>query len=200
MKLSWKEFLVIFVLAILAAIVIGGIMIFKKTPTNQLSGNEILPSPNLTQGESQMKLSSSAFENNQLIPAKYTCDGENVNPPLVIVDIPEDTQSLVLIVDDPDAPSGAFTHWLVWNIDPQAKEIAEGSVPQNATQGKNDFGKNGWGGPCPPSGTHHYFFKLYALDQKLDLSASADKKDLEKAMQGHILSQTQLIGLYNRGR
>jgi len=199
MNSSFSKVIIVIIL-ILLAVVVGGIMIFKKTPTNQLSGSEILSSPNLTQGEDKMKLASTAFENNQSIPAKYTCDGENVNPPLVIVDIPEDTQSLVLIVDDPDAPGGTFTHWLVWNIDPQAKEIAEGSVPQNASQGKNDFGKNGWGGPCPPSGTHHYFFKLYALDQKIDLPQSANKGDLEKAMQGHILSQTQLIGLYSRSR
>jgi Raf kinase inhibitor-like YbhB/YbcL family protein len=200
MKFSRKEILVIVVLAVLAVVVVGGIMIFKKTPTNQLSGNEILSSPNLTQGESQMKLSSSAFENNQSIPAKYTCDGENVNPPLVIVDVTEGTQSLALIVDDPDAPGGTFTHWLVWNIDPQTTEITEGGIPSEATQGKNDFGKNGWGGPCPPSGTHRYFFKLYALDKKIDLSQSANKGDLEREIKGHILSQTQLVGLYNKGR
>jgi len=129
------------------------------------------------------------------IPSKYTCDGYNVNPPLNIRGIPEGTKSLVLIVDDPDAPIGTWVHWVVWNIPPK-EEIGEDSVP--GTEGLNDFRKHSYGGPCPPSGTHRYFFKVYALDTKLDLKRNSRKRDVERAMKGHILAQGQLVGLYSR--
>lgn len=145
-----------------------------------------------------MQITSNAFEHNSEIPSIYTCDGQNISPPLQITSVPEGTQSLVLIVDDPDAPRGDWVHWLLWNIDPSITEIAENSVPANAIEGTTDFGSTGWGGPCPPSGSHRYFFKLYALDGLLDLAAVAAKADLESAMQGHILAQTELIGLYQR--
>jgi Raf kinase inhibitor-like YbhB/YbcL family protein len=145
-----------------------------------------------------MKLTSPIFNNNQPIPSKYTCDGENVNPPLSISEVPENAKSLVLIVDDPDAPMGTWVHWTLWNIDPKITEIAENSVPLNAVQGKTSFGNNKYGGPCPPSGTHRYFFKLYALDNTLTLSSSSTKGDLEKAMEGHIIEKTELIWLYSR--
>lgn len=146
-----------------------------------------------------MHLTSSAFENNGNIPAKYTCDVANeVSPPLTISGVPEKSKSLVLIVDDPDAPSGDFVHWLVWNIDPTVTNSAENSVPKNAVQGTTGFGKAEWGGPCPPNGPHHYQFKLYSLDTVLDLPSSTTKKDLEKAIDGHIQAQTQLVGLYKR--
>jgi len=143
-------------------------------------------------------IESSAFKNNSNIPSKYTCDGENINPPLSISGVPENTQSLVLVVEDPDAPMGTFTHWTIWNISSQTTEIPENSVLTGATEGKTDFGRVGWGGPCPPSGTHRYFFKLYALDTKLDLVGGASKTELEKAMEGHILAGAELIGLYSR--
>lgn len=156
-----------------------------------------------------MKITSSAFENNGNIPSKYTCDGEGVNPPLSFSEIPATAQSLVLIVDDPDAPSGTFVHWTVWNIDPKTTGIAENSIPAGATQGMTSYGKEGYGVPCPPisgsasggqmppSGVHRYFFKLYALDTKLYLPAvRADS--LEKAMIGHTLAQAEIIGLYSR--
>ncbi len=145
-----------------------------------------------------MKLSSSAFQPNQSIPSKYTCDGNNVNPPLQITDVPDTTKSLVLIVDDPDAPSGNWDHWLVYNSDPGTTEIAEDSVPAGATHGKTDFGEIKYGGPCPSQGQHRYFFKLYALDANLDLEEGATKSEIELAMVGHILDQTQLVGLYQR--
>ncbi len=145
-----------------------------------------------------LRISSSAFENNGGIPAKFTCDGRDINPPLAIAGVPASAKSLALIVDDPDAPSGMWVHWVVWNIDPKAAEIAENSVPKGAVQGINDFRKHAYGGPCPPSGTHRYFFKLYALDTQLSLGTNAGKKDLEKAMQGHIISQAQIIGTYKR--
>jgi Raf kinase inhibitor-like YbhB/YbcL family protein len=143
----------------------------------------------------QLIITSPAFENNKLIPKKYTCDGEDVNPPLNIKGIPEGTISLVLIVDDPDAPMGTWDHWIVWNIPPVSK-IDENSVP--GVEGLNDFRKHSYGGPCPPSGTHRYFFKVYALDTKLDLSSNSRKKDVEKAMKGHILAKGELVGLYSR--
>ncbi|MCD6500585.1 YbhB/YbcL family Raf kinase inhibitor-like protein [bacterium] len=145
-----------------------------------------------------MKIESSAFKENQSIPEKYTCDGENVNPLLKISEVPEAAKSLVLIVDDPDAPMGTWVHWTVWNVSSKTTEIPENSVPEGAIEGMTDFGKPGYGGPCPPSGTHRYFFKLYALDTTLGLSSSAKKVDLEKAMEGHILDKAELIGLYSR--
>ena len=145
-----------------------------------------------------MTILSSAFEHNAFIPVKYTCDGENVNPPLELKDVPSGTQSLVLVVDDPDAPRGTWVHWTVWDINFKTAQIAEDSVPASATEGLTSFGKSGYGGPCPPSGTHRYFFKLYALDMTLDLSSTADKRMLEEAMAGHILGQAELIGLYGR--
>jgi len=145
-----------------------------------------------------LKISSHAFENNGYIPSKYTCDGRNVNPPLLIEGIPANSKSLALIVDDPDAPVGTWVHWVLWNIEPGIKEIKENSIPAGAIQGINDFRKNNYGGPCPPSGTHRYFFKLYALDIILNVSANSTKADLEKAMKGHILQQAEIIGLYKR--
>jgi len=142
-----------------------------------------------------LTVTSPAFENNKLIPAKYTCDGDDVNPLLIIEGVPEETKSLVLIVDDPDAPMGTWDHWVVWNI-PPTKRIEENSVP--GVQGLNDFRKHSYGGPCPPSGTHRYFFKVYALDTKLDLNQNSKKKDIEKAMKDHILAKGELVGLYSR--
>lgn len=145
-----------------------------------------------------MKISSTAFEHNQRIPAKYTCDGEDVSPPLKISGVPENAKSLVLIVDDPDAPRGTYLHWTVWNIGPKTSEILENSAPTGAIEGTTDFGRTGYGGPCPPSGTHRYFFKLYALDAELALSSGAKLEDLEKEMAGHVIMQAELIGAYSR--
>ncbi len=144
-----------------------------------------------------LHVSSPAFENNKLIPAKYTCDGDDVSPPLTIGSIPEGTKSLVLIVDDPDAPMGTWDHWVVWNI-PPTRSIAEGTVP--GTEGLNTYRRHSYGGPCPPSGTHRYFFKVYALDTVLSLSSNATKRDVEKAMPGHVLAKGEVIGLYRRFR
>lgn len=145
-----------------------------------------------------MTIESSAFRNNELIPSKYTCDGDNINPPLDIKGAPKGTKSLVFIVDDPDAPGGTWVHWTVWNISPDTAEIAEGSSPVEGVEGETDFGRPGYGGPCPPSGAHRYFFKVYALDGSLNLSPQARKPALERAMAGHILDKAELIGLYRR--
>jgi Raf kinase inhibitor-like YbhB/YbcL family protein len=143
----------------------------------------------------QLKISSSAFKENDLIPAKYTCDGININPPLDIGDIPEKAKCLALIVDDPDAPAGTWVHWVVWNI-PVTHHLKEKTV--HGTEGINDFGKHSYGGPCPPSGKHRYFFKVYALDQLLVLPAATNKLQLERVMSGHILAFGELTGLYER--
>ena len=135
---------------------------------------------------------------NGLIPTRYTCDGKDMNPPLLIENPPADTQSLALIVDDPDAPRGTWVHWVVWNIGPETREIAENSVPPDALLGMNDFRQRAYGGPCPPTGTHRYFFKLYALDTKIVLEAAAIKAVLEAAMQGHVLAKAELVGRYTR--
>jgi len=145
----------------------------------------------------ELIIKSDVFESNKLIPFKYTCDGEDVNPPLTIEGIPEGTKSLVLIVDDPDAPMGTWDHWIVWNIPPTGK-IEENTVP--GVEGMNDFRRHSYGGPCPPSGTHRYFFKVYALDTKLTLNPNSRKKDVEKAMKDHVLAKGELVGLYRRTR
>lgn len=140
-------------------------------------------------------VTSTKFKDGGEIPKKYTCDGENVNPPLKIQDIPENTQSMVLIVDDPDAPVGTWDHWIVWNIPPK-NQIKENSVP--GKEGINSFVQHSYGGPCPPSGTHRYFFKIYALDKKLNLNDNVKKPEVEKAMSGHILASGKIVGVYKR--
>ncbi len=145
-----------------------------------------------------MKITSPSFGDNQPMPPKYTCDGEGFNPPLEIAEIPQNAQGLVLIVDDPDAPSGDFVHWLVWNIPPTITVVAENSVPVSAIQGTTSAGQRSYASPCPPSGVHHYHFKVYTLDTKLELAGTAKKKELLSAMEGHILDWAELVGTYQR--
>lgn len=146
-----------------------------------------------------MQILSAAFLNGQTIPAKYTCDGDNTNPPLTFGEVPDQTQSLALIVDDPDAPNGTWTHWTLWNITATTTAIAENSVPPDAVQGQTSFGSQKYGGPCPPSGQQHrYFFKLYALDAKLSIPSYSDVNALTQAIQGHILQEAELMGMYGR--
>ena len=154
-----------------------------------------LPACQADEGGGGMKLTSPAFEHNKSIPAKYTCQGEDINPPLVIEDIPGEAKSLALIMDDPDAPMGIWVHWVVYDIGIISR-IEENSIP--GKQGANDFRRKDYGGPCPPSGTHRYFFKIYALDKKLGLEEGISKASLEKAIQGHILQEAELIGLYKK--
>jgi Raf kinase inhibitor-like YbhB/YbcL family protein len=157
-------------------------------------------SPPVNTNTNSMEIKSPAFQNNGNIPSKYTCDGENINPPLTISGVPEKAKSLALIVDDPDSPMGTWVHWLIWNIDPALEKITENIVPGRAVEGINGFGKSGYGGPCPGSGSHHYFFKLYALDTTISIPPASDKKAVEEAMKGHILASGELIGLYSRKR
>jgi len=143
-----------------------------------------------------IQISSVAFTEGAMIPKKYSCDGEEINPPLSFKNVPAEAKSLALIVDDPDAPMGTWTHWLVWNIDPSITEIRENSVPAGGVLGKNDFGKRDFGGPCPPGGSHRYFFRLYALDTILNLVQGTSRSELEKTMAGHIIDQGELMGRY----
>lgn len=145
----------------------------------------------------QLKVTSPAFKENEMIPSKYTCDGVNVSIPLDIKHIPEEAKCLALIVDDPDAPIGVWVHWVIWDI-PVTHHIKENEV--HGTQGLNDFQQHYYGGPCPPSGTHRYFFKVYALDALLDLPANTKKLQLEKAMSEHIIAFGELIGLYKKNK
>lgn len=145
-----------------------------------------------------MRLESSAFNYGESIPKTYTCDGQNINPPLSILDVPQEAKSLALIVDDPDAPGGTWVHWLVYNIDPKISELAEESVPIGGIEAITSFDKPGYGGPCPPDKEHRYFFKLYALDTTLLADKITDKKDLENTMEGHILEMSELLGVYDR--
>jgi Raf kinase inhibitor-like YbhB/YbcL family protein len=145
-----------------------------------------------------LTISSPAFNNDQAIPARYTCDGDNVSPPLVIGNTPPKARMLALIMDDPDAPVGTWVHWVVWNIPVQTLEIPENGLPPGAVMGRNDWKRSSYGGPCPPSGTHRYFFRLYALDTSLLLTSTTTKIGLERAMQGHILARGELMGTYRR--
>ncbi len=185
--------IVIIFLIIILVLSIGRIILVL--PHQRSSKSFSNPNP-----QENMKIASSVFEAYQLIPPKYTCDGEDINPPLTIEGIPAKAKSLALIVDDPDSPSENWVHWLVWNIDPQTKEIKENSVPLNAVLGINDFNKLEYGGPCPGSGTHRYSFRIYALDNVLNLEQRAGKSALEKAMAGHIIGQAELIGEYGRAK
>jgi Raf kinase inhibitor-like YbhB/YbcL family protein len=142
-----------------------------------------------------LNVSSSAFEDEGDIPSKYTCDGEEINPPLFIENIPDGTQALAIIVEDPDAPKGTFDHWLVWNIPPE-RIIQENRIP--GISGKNGAGKTGYHGPCPPSGSHRYYFHVFALDSNLDLPAGSDKKTLQLAIKSHLLAKGSLMGKYKK--
>ena len=150
-----------------------------------------------------LQVTSTAFKEGQSIPRQYTCDGVNISPPLEWNGTPKSAKTIAIIADDPDAPSGTFVHWVVYNLPAENIGLVENlptteSLKAGGFQGKNDFQKIGYGGPCPPSGTHRYFFKVYALDSELALKAGATKADVEKAMQGHIVAQAQLMGTYRR--
>ena len=150
-----------------------------------------------------MELKSPAFSEGQAIPSKYTCDGKDVSPPIAWSETPPGTKSFALIADDPDAPMGTWVHWVIYNLPPTTRKLPEefptdGRLPDGTIQGKTDFGRTGYGGPCPPSGTHRYFFRLFALDTVLSLPSASTAKQLKAAMQGHILAEAQLMGSYRR--
>lgn len=145
-----------------------------------------------------MKITIPPLEEKEIIPRKYSCDGKGVNPPLRIVDVPEKAKTLVLIVDDPDAPGKAFDHWLIWNIPADAEQIEENSVPEGAVLGKNSSGNLNYVPPCPPTGAHRYYFRLYALDTKLYIPQDSTREELEEAMEGHILEEADFMRKYKR--
>ena len=145
-----------------------------------------------------LSISSPAFEHGRPIPPQFTADGDDVSPKLTITGVPDGAASLALIMDDPDAPIGTWVHWVVWNIPADTAVIEEGSEPVGSAGGRNSWGRTGYGGPAPPSGTHRYFFKLFALNAVLDLPPTADKAALEDAMEEHILDRTELMGTYAR--
>ncbi len=185
---------IITILLTLIIVVVGVIILTAedaKAPVGKQDNNNINMS---------LALKSPAFKSGENIPAKYTCDGEDINPPLEISGIPEDTQSLVIVMDDPDAKKVAgkvWDHWLVWNIPASTQKISEGEEPQGV-HGVGTSKNKEYKGPCPPDKTHTYHFKLYALDSDLDLKEGANKKELEKAMENHIIDQAKLLGKYNR--
>ena len=147
------------------------------------------------ESDGSLRVRSVAFSQGGHIPPKYTCEGDNVNPPLEISGYPENTRSLAIVVEDPDAPKGVYDHWLVWNIPPN-EAIAENSKP--GVVGRNSFGNVGYGGPCPPSGSHRYFFKVYALDTNLDIAAGSDKEHLENAIKDHVVAAGELMAHYQK--
>lgn len=182
----------------IAVFFLGGVVFMAQTRKNQRSveENTVIEQNNL------MKLISSVFEANGMIPETYTCDGKNINPALAWNGEPEGTVSFALIMEDPDVPKsirpdGMWDHWVLWNIPKETREIQEGETPAGIT-GRNTSGKNAYQGPCPPDREHRYFFRLYALDTMLDLEPGADKKDLLDAMRGHVLAEAELMGRYER--
>ena len=190
---SMKRVAIVVVLGVLAA-ALAVLYLRGRSPEPVVPSADLPPILN----NSNMLIASAAFERNSSIPKKYTCDGENVNPPLTFSGVPENAKSLALIMDDPDAPRGTWVHWTMWNIDPSTINITVDSVPAGAVEGTTSSGKSVYGGPCPPSGTHHYYFKLYALDTILDLNKSSEKQEIESAIEGHVLGQAELVGLYSR--
>lgn len=165
---------------------------------------EAFPQPLEKEGKKvEIQVTSAAFKEGGMIPAKYTCKGANISPPLKIESVPEEAKSLALISDDPDAPVGTWVHWVLFDLPPDTKELVENIPPEKtlkngAIHGTNDFRKLGYGGPCPPSGTHRYFFKVYALDKKLGLKVGATKKEVEEAMKGHVLREGKLMGKFSK--
>jgi Raf kinase inhibitor-like YbhB/YbcL family protein len=148
-----------------------------------------------------LTLRSDAFDDGEVIPRRYACDGDDVSPPIAWLTPPELTETFALIMDDPDAPGGVWVHWVVFNLPAETSEIREGgsgSLPGKAAHGSNSWGRTGYGGPCPPGGTHRYFFKLYALDSELDLARGAMAASLTEAMEGHVLGKATLMGHYSR--
>jgi len=172
--------------------------LFVLVSMGTLFNKETVRTLEIINQKNNMKITSTAFEENQSIPPKHTCDDKDVSPPMTFSDIPEGAKSLALIVDDPDAAVGLWVHWTLWNIPPDTTEMSENSIPLGSIEGITSFGNSSYGGPCPGDGEHRYFFKLYALDIELDLSSESDKEDLEEAMVGHVLDRAELVGVYKR--
>jgi Raf kinase inhibitor-like YbhB/YbcL family protein len=180
--------IVLFGLALAAAAGVGYLVRHKQSALKKETAMSVA-----------LRLTSPAFDNGERIPVRYTCKGDNVSPPLEFSGIPTDAQSLALILHDPDAPSGDYLHWAIWNIHPGITNIPEGAVPIGAVEGKNDFGDTGYGGPCPPSGTHRYEFDAYALDANLKLPAGSERSKVMQAIEDHTIAETKLVGSFGVG-
>ena len=195
LEMRIDRFLRLLLLVICLAIVVVGC---SSGPSPTASPEEERPA-----AVAPFVLTSTAFAEGESIPRKYTCDGENISPPLQWRDVPEGTRSFALVADDPDAPGGTWDHWLLYNLPAEARSLPEGVPPDaelsdSSRHGQNSWPQLGYGGPCPPSGTHRYFFKLYALDTVLELDAGANKERLSQAMEGHVLAEAELMGTYAR--
>jgi Raf kinase inhibitor-like YbhB/YbcL family protein len=186
--MSMKKWLVVLIMIVFISIVLM-FLIIKNNSVDFSNTNE--------QNNINMKIESDVFVDSKMIPTQYTCYGEKTQIPIKILDVPKEAKSLALIVDDPDAPNGNFVHWVIWNINPQTSVIENNNLP-GAVEGNTSLGKPGWVAPCPPSGTHHYNFKLYALDAILSIAKSSTKADLISAMSGYIIENATLVGLYGR--
>ncbi len=186
----------------LAAAVFFLFLVLVSTPVENSRAAQMMEAFNMAQTvakKTAMEIKSPSFPANGFIPEVFSCRGNDTNPPLALENVPKDAKSLALIIDDPDAPAGTWVHWVMWNIHPDIGRIEANSVPRGAVQGVNSWGKRSYGGPCPPSGTHHYHFKLYALDtEKFSLAPGSGKKELEAAMKGHILAHSEIIGLFSK--
>lgn len=180
--------------AIVFAILVFGII--SVSGNAAFAQSEVKAQVNI-QGKTTLTLSSPAFKNNEMIPKKYTCDGQNISPQLKITNIPKKTKSLALILDDPGAPKGTFNHWVIWHISPKKTQISEGEKGK-VSEGLNGIGQKGYFGPCPPSGTHKYTFKLYALNSDVDISEKSKSKDLRAAIANHIIQTATLVGKYSK--
>lgn len=185
----------------LCMILLAGSVIVSCQEKKESQENQQAP----MEGEETMAITvtSTAFTEGGMIPSKYTCDGDDISPPLALAGIPADAKSLALISDDPDAPMGTWVHWVLYNLPPDTRELPENTpsdetLTSGARHGVTDFGRFGYGGPCPPSGTHRYYFKVYALDSMLGISGRVTKKELLTAMEGHVLAEGQLMGKYKR--
>jgi hypothetical protein len=188
MKRGWVLALGLVILAVGA-----GIFLLTRSQAQAPS------TPTKSVGSKGMEIKSTAFNNNDAIPGRYSCQGEKINPPLTLSGVPQGVASLALVVDDPDAPNGTFDHWVMWNLPSSLSEIPENWKPEaGVSLGANGVGNSEWTAPCPPSGTHHYHFKLYALDRKLDLAGGSSKSELQKAMEGGTVAQTELVGTYTK--
>jgi hypothetical protein len=186
------------IFAIIVIIILGLAAFIVYKYSGKHTATFVSQNQNKSNTTTPMTISSPAFADNQAIPKQYTCDGEGINPPLQFSNVPSEAKSLALLVEDPDAPAGTWIHWLMWNISPAVNQIAQNSVPEGAVQGQGSSGQNVYGAPCPPGGTHHYIFTVYALRDKLNLPSYSTAENFQAAMQGHIIDQAQLVGVYGR--
>ncbi|MDA8172286.1 MAG: YbhB/YbcL family Raf kinase inhibitor-like protein [Nitrospiraceae bacterium] len=190
-----NSFTVIFFLVSLIFLAVAALNGAAARQTREM---EVVQMARVVAAGTMMSIKSESFGMNEYIPVEFSCKGRDKSPPLLVENVPRGAKSLALIMDDPDAPAGTWVHWVLWDIPPGTRKIEAGSAPAGAVPGVNSWGKPGYGGPCPPSGVHRYFFKLYALDTRLSLGRGAGKRELEAAMRGHIIARAELLGLFKK--